>query len=33
MSNLVVDIETNMQNIACLGKTMPLCTKQLLSNI
>ena len=28
-----LDIKTNMQNIACLGKTMPLCNKQHLSNI
>ena len=28
-----VDIETNVQNIACLGKTMSLCNKQQLSNI
>ena len=28
-----VDIETNKENIACLGKTMPLCNKQHLSNI
>ena len=28
-----IDILTNMQNIACLGKRMPLCNKQHLSNI
>ena len=28
-----VDIETNIENIACLGKTMSLCNKQQLSNI
>ena len=28
-----VDIETNTENIACLGKTMSLCIKQHLSNI
>ena len=28
-----VDIETNVENIACLGKTMSLCNKQHLSNI
>ena len=28
-----VDIETNIENIACLGKTTPLCNKQHLSNI
>ena len=28
-----VDIETNKENTACLGKTMSLCNKQHLSNI
>ena len=28
-----MDIKTNIKNIACLGKTMPLCNKQHLSNI
>ena len=28
-----VDIETNIENIACLDKTMSLCNKQHLSNI
>ena len=28
-----VDIETNIENIVCLGKTMYLCNKQQLSNI
>ena len=28
-----MDIETNIQNIACLGDTMPLCNKHHLSNI
>ena len=28
-----IDIVTNIQNIACFGKRMPLCNKQLLSNI
>ena len=28
-----VDIETNKENIACLGKTMSLYNKQHLSNI
>ena len=28
-----VDIETNIENIAYLGKTMSLCNKQHLSNI
>ena len=28
-----VDIETNIENIACLGKTTSLCNKQHLSNI
>ena len=27
-----IDIETNIQNIACLGKAIPLCNKQHLSN-
>ena len=27
-----VDIETNIQNVACLDKTMPLCNKQYLNN-
>ena len=27
------DLETNIENIACLGKTMSLCNKQHLSNI
>ena len=27
------DIETNIENIACLSKTMSLCNKQHLSNI
>ena len=31
--NKDVDIETNIENIACLGKTMSLCNKQHLSNI
>ena len=26
-------IERNKQNIACLSKEMPLCNKQILSNI
>ena len=28
-----INIETNIQNIVCLGKTIPLCNKQHLSNI
>ena len=28
-----VDIETNIENIACLGMAMLLCNKQHLSNI
>ena len=28
-----VDIETDTENIVCLGKTMSLCNKQHLSNI
>ena len=28
-----VDIETNVQNTACLGKTMFLCNKQYINNI
>ena len=28
-----VDIETSIENIVCLGKTMSLCSKQHLSNI
>ena len=28
-----IDIETNIENIVCLGKTMSLCNKQHLSNI
>ena len=28
-----LDIEANKENIACLGKIMPLCNKQHLSNI
>ena len=28
-----MDIETNIQNIACLGDAMPLCNKHHLSNI
>ena len=28
-----VDIETNIENLACVGKTMSLCIKQHLSNI
>ena len=28
-----VDVEKNIQNIACLGKTMPVYNKQHLSNI
>ena len=28
-----VDIETNIENLACLGKTMSLWIKQHLSNI
>ena len=28
-----MDIEKNIKDIACLGKTMPLCNKQHLSNI
>ena len=28
-----VDIETNIENIACLGKATSLCNKQHLSNI
>ena len=31
--DLEVDIETNAQNIVCLGKTMSLCNKQQLNNI
>ena len=27
------DIETNIENIACLSKTVSLCNKQHLSNI
>ena len=30
-TDLDVDIERNIQNIACLGKTMPLCNKQHLA--
>ena len=30
--DLDVDIETNVHNIACLGKTMSLYSKQQLSN-
>ena len=29
-TDLDVDIERNLQNIACLGKTIPLCNKQHL---
>ena len=29
-TDLDVDIERNIKNIACLGKTMPLCNKQHL---
>ena len=28
-----IDIETKIENIACLGKTMSLCNKKYLSNI
>ena len=28
-----VDIKANIQNMACLGKSMPLCNKQHLSDI
>ena len=28
-----LDIVTNVQNITCLGKRMPLCNKQRISNI
>ena len=28
-----VDIETNIENVACLGKTISLCDKEHLSNI
>ena len=28
-----VDVETNIENIGCLGKTMLLCNRQHLSNI
>ena len=28
-----IDIETNIENIVCLGKTTSLCNKQHLSNI
>ena len=28
-----IDIETNIENIVCLGKTISLCNKQRLSNI
>ena len=28
-----IDIETNIENIVCLGKTISLCNKQQLSNI
>ena len=31
--DLDITIETNIENIACLGKKMPLCNKQQLSNI
>ena len=31
--DLEVDIETNAQNIVCLGKTMSLRNKQQLNNI
>ena len=31
--DLDTTIETNIQNIACLGKKMPLYNKQQLSNI
>ena len=27
-----LDIDTNIVNIACFGKTMPLCSKQHLKN-
>ena len=28
-----INIETNLENLACIGKTMSLCIKQHLSNI
>ena len=28
-----VDVETNIENVGCLGKTMLLCNRQHLSNI
>ena len=31
--DLEVDIETDTQNIVCLGQTMSLCNKQQLNNI
>ena len=31
--NQDVNIEKNIENIACLGKPMSLCNKQQLSNI
>ena len=32
-AGLDADMETNIQNIACLGKAMPPCNKQHLCNI
>ena len=31
--DLDVDMDTNMENIACLGKIMSICNMQYLSNI
>ena len=31
--DLDLEIDTNIQNIACLGKIIPTCNKQHLSNI
>ena len=31
--DLDVGVETNIENMACLGKTMSLCNKQHLRNI
>ena len=33
IKDLEVDMNTNIQHIACLDKIMPLCNKQHLSNI
>ena len=31
--DLDVDMDTNVQNIPCLGKIVPICNKQHLNNI